>query len=187
MGTSPTDEPRILVVDDEESIPDLYEARLDDKYDVLKAYGGVEATKKIDDTVDVVTLDRRMPDLNGGEVLAQIRAGEYNCRVVMVTAVEPAADIVEMEFDDYLNKPVDKQTLVEAIEHQLTVREYSETFQELSQSSSKINALEEQKDRNELEKLQSYQDLKDKVENLRAQQDNLLEELDYFEAASARQ
>jgi DNA-binding response OmpR family regulator len=187
MGTSSTDEPRVLVVDDEEQIADLYQHRLDDTYDVLKAYDGTEAIEKVDETVDVVTLDRRMPDLNGGEVLAQIRANDYDCRVVMVTAVNPEADIVEMAFDDYLNKPVDKDTLVEAVEHQLTVREYSETFQELNQACSKINALKAEKASNELEDLQVYQDLKEKVENLRTQQDELLDELDYYEAASAWQ
>ena len=187
MGTSSTDEPRVLVVDDEEQIADLYQLRLEDTYDVLKAYGGTEAIEKVDETVDVVTLDRRMPDLNGAEVLAQIRATDYDCRVIMVTAVDPEADIVEMAFDDYINKPVDKDTLVEAVEHQLTVREYSQTFQELNQVCSKINALEGKKDQNELEDLQVYQDLKEKADNLRTQQDDLLDELDYFEAASARQ
>lgn len=187
MATSSTDEPRVLVVDDEEQIADLYQLRLEDTYDVLKAYGGTEAIEKVDETVDVVTLDRRMPDLNGGEVLAQIRATDYDCRVIMVTAVDPEADIVEMAFDDYINKPVDKDTLVEAVEHQLTVREYSQTFQELNQVCSKINALEGKKDQNELEDLQVYQNLKEKADNLRTQQDDLLDELDYFEAASARQ
>ncbi len=187
MATTSTGEPRLLVVDDEEPIADLYQHHLGDTYDVRKAYGGKEAIEKVDGTVDVVLLDRRMPDLSGDEVLTHIRANNFNCRVVMVTAVDPEADIVEMSFDDYLDKPVRKDTLIEAVEHQLTVREYGETYQELNQAVAKINALKEEKSTSELEEMQPYQDLKEKVDNLRNQQEELLEELDYFEAASAWQ
>ena len=65
MATSSTDEPRVLVVDDEAQIADLYQLRLEDTYEVLKAYDGTEAIAKADEPADVVTLDCRMPDING--------------------------------------------------------------------------------------------------------------------------
>jgi len=185
MATSSTDEPRVLIVDDEEPIADLYEHHLGDTYDVWVAYGGEEAIETVAETVDVVLLDRRMPDLSGDEVLRRIRAADFDCRVVMVTAVTPEADIVELPFDDYLNKPVDKDTLLDAVDHQLTVREYGETYQELNQACAKINALEAEKATNELEELPEYRELKDKVTRLRTEQEALLDELDYFEAATA--
>jgi|APHM01.1.fsa_nt_gi Response regulator containing CheY-like receiver, AAA-type ATPase, and DNA-binding domains len=185
MSTPSTDEPRVLIVDDEEPIADLYEHHLNDSYDVRKGYGGEEAIEKVDETVDVVLLDRRMPDLSGDEVLTRIRAKDFDCRVVMVTAVNPEADIVEMPFDDYLNKPVDKDTLLDAVAHQLTVRKYGETYQELNQACAKIDALEAEKATNELEEIPEYRKLKEKVDRLRTEQEELLEEIDYFEAATA--
>lgn len=185
MVTTSTDEPRVLIVDDEERLVDLYYHHLKDEYDVRKAYGGEQAVEKVDETVDVVLLDRRMPDLGGDEVLKRIRDNDYNCRVVMVTAVDPETDIVDMSFDDYLSKPVYKETLIEAVDHQLTVREYGETYNELNRACSKLNAFEAGKSASEVEDLPEYQELREKVDRLRTEQEDLLEELDYFEAASA--
>lgn len=185
MITKSTDEPRVLIVDDEEQITDLYCNHLKELYDVRKGYSGKEAIEKVDETVDVVLLDRRMPDVSGDEVLKRIRAKDFDCQVVLVTAVDPEADIVDMPFDDYLSKPVDDDDLIDAVEHQLTVREYSETYQELNRACSKLNALEAEKSIDGLERLHEYQELKEKIERLETDQEDLLEELDYYEAASA--
>ena len=75
-------------------------------HDVRTAYGGEEALEKADEDVDLVFLDRQMPDMSGDDVLERVRERGLDCRVVMVTAVDPDFDIVEMPFDDYLTKPV---------------------------------------------------------------------------------
>jgi len=59
----------------------------------------------IDETVDVVLLDRMMPGMSGQEVLAAIRERGLDCRVAMVTAVDADFDVIEMGFDEYLGKP----------------------------------------------------------------------------------
>ena len=65
----------VVVVEDEPDLADLYTAWLDDDYDVHAAYGGEEALELIDDlgAVDVVLLDRRMPEVSGDEVLSALR------------------------------------------------------------------------------------------------------------------
>lgn len=35
----------------------------------------------------------------------------------MVTAVEPTMDIVDLPFDDYIVKPVDRETLLDLLKH----------------------------------------------------------------------
>jgi len=60
----------------------------------------------MDDEVDAVLLDRRMPDVHGDEVLARLREEGCDCPVIMTTAVDPGMDILEMDFEDYLCKPV---------------------------------------------------------------------------------
>ncbi|MFB6176845.1 MAG: response regulator transcription factor, partial [Halobaculum sp.] len=93
--------PTVLVVDDEQQVADAYALRLQMEYDdVRKAYGGQEALDTVDETVDVVLLDRRMPDYSGGEVLEKMRERGLDCSVIMVTAVDPDFDIVSMPFDD---------------------------------------------------------------------------------------
>ncbi|TQQ79811.1 response regulator [Halonotius terrestris] len=183
MSQHSIDDPTVLVVDDEQDVADLYAFRLNDRYNIRKAYNGQEALDKVDDDVDVILLDRRMPGLTGDEVLKSVRESNHECRVIMVTAIDPDVDIVDMEFDDYLCKPIGKETLVEAIEHQLTAREYGDTVQELFSATSKIGVLEAEKSPEELEASEEYQQLKDRIEELRAQQNELIDELDDFEAA----
>jgi DNA-binding response OmpR family regulator len=183
MSTHSTEDPTVLIVDDEQDVADLYAFRLDDHYDVRTAYNGQDALVAVDDTVDVVLLDRRMPGLTGDEVLAKIRESNHECRVIMVTAIDPDVDIVDMEFDDYLCKPIGKETLIDAIDHQLTATAYGDIVQELFSATSKIGVLEAEKPPEELETSEEYQRLKDRVEELRAQQDDLIAELDDFEAA----
>lgn len=65
------DESTILVVD-EDDITDLYATWLEVFYDVRRSTKATRHLKKLDDEVDVVLLDRRMPGLSG-EVLEQIR------------------------------------------------------------------------------------------------------------------
>lgn len=132
----------ILVVDDRKDQLDLSEARLDDHYDVRTAQTGEKALERIDDDVDVVLLDRRMPGMSGGDVLDAIRERDLGCRVAMLTAVEPSDDIVDMPFDAYVTKPVTKDDLVDVVEDLYTRLELDDTLQEYYSVTSKIAALE---------------------------------------------
>ncbi|MFQ3477322.1 response regulator [Halonotius sp. F2-221B] len=183
MATTSTDAATILVVDDERDVADLYAFRLEEQYTVRTAYGGQEALEAFDSDIDVVLLDRRMPGLTGDEVLQRVREADADARVVMVTAIDPDVDIVDMNFDDYLCKPVGKETLLEAVAHQLTAREYGETVQELFRATSKVGVLEAEKSAEELDDSEEYQSLTQRIEELRAEQSDLIEELDDFEAA----
>lgn len=118
-------------MEDERDLCDLYAGWLDDAFDVRVAYNGEEALERVDEDVDAVLLDRRMPDRSGDDVLREIRERELECRVVMVTAVDPAFDIVDMGFDDYLTKPVTPDELRTAVDSVLVRRQYDTDVQEL--------------------------------------------------------
>jgi len=178
-----TSRPTVLVVDDNEGIADLYSSQIADTYTIRTAYGGTEAIELVDHAVDVILLDRRMPDLSGDDVLDRIREQGYDCRVIMVTAVDPDFDIIEMPFDDYLCKPVDKQTLLDAIDHQLTAKQYSETLDELYQAKSKLVLLEAEKTPEELDESSEYQQLEQQADASQTHAEQLISELDDFEAA----
>ena len=173
----------VLVVDDEPAITDLYATWLDDHHDVRTAEGGEAALAAVDETVDVLLLDRRMPDLAGDEVLARIRDRGLDCRVVMVTAVHPDFDIVDMAFDDYVTKPVGRTALLECVEA-VTVREtYDEKLREYFALASKKAALEVEKTPSELRKSERYRSLNRSVRTLEAEAESLLSGFeDNFEA-----
>ena len=131
--------PTVLAVDDEPDLAELYRVYLDDTYDVRVATGGEEALSMMDDSVDVVLLDRRMPDMSGHEVLDMIREKGYDARIAMLTAVEPDVDIVDMPFDDYKTKPVTREDLVALVEvllHRAAFDERSQRFFALASKRS---------------------------------------------------
>jgi len=59
------EQPVVLIAEDEQTIAEGYELWLSDQYEVRLTADGQEALDAVDDTVDVVLLDRMMPELSG--------------------------------------------------------------------------------------------------------------------------
>jgi DNA-binding response OmpR family regulator len=170
--------PLVLVVEDEPDLADLYATWLSVEYEVRTAYGGREAIELLDDVVDVILLDRRMPDLPGDEVLEVVRDRDLECRVAMVTAVEPDFDIIAMGFDDYLVKPVSKDDLRDTVDSLLLRDEYDDGIGELFSLASKKALLESEKGPEDLKANDEYQHLTDRISDLRTNLDTTLQSLD---------
>lgn len=132
----------VLIVDDQSNLVSLYAAWLAESYDVRSATSGEEALELIDDTVDIVFLDRRMPGMTGDELLEAIQDRGIDCPVAMITAVEPDTDIIDIPFDDYLVKPIDKNDLQSTVEILMQRREYDEKSQEFFALATKRRVIE---------------------------------------------
>jgi DNA-binding response OmpR family regulator len=168
-----TPDATVLAVDDEPDLAELYRVYLDPAYDVRIATGGEEALDAMDETVDVVLLDRRMPDMSGHDVLEAIRSEGYDARVAMLTAVEPDVDIVEMPFDDYKTKPVTKEDLLTLVEVLLHRAAFDERSQEFFALASKKAALEATGTTG----TEEYEELVDRMESVRVEVDDTLDHL----------
>ncbi len=181
-GTEPA---TVLVVDDEPDVADAYAAQLEAEFIVSTAYGGQEALDKIDDAVDVVLLDRRMPGISGDEVLEKIRERDLNIRVAMVTAVDPDFDIIEMPFDDYVIKPVSRDDLFETINRLLMCSEYEERLRRYYALTAKHATLIANKPESELAESEQFQQLEAELDDIRGSLDQTVEQFDDddFEAA----
>ncbi|NPA31050.1 MAG: response regulator transcription factor, partial [Chloroflexi bacterium] len=110
---------KILVVDDEKRIVHFIRLNLEhDGFEVLAAYNGTEALKRVrEDLPDLVLLDVMLPDMDGFEVLRLIREVS-DVPVIMVTAKGEEEDIVrglELGADDYITKPFSPRELVSRI------------------------------------------------------------------------
>jgi DNA-binding response OmpR family regulator len=171
------DTPTVLVVDDVRDLADLYAAWLDEEYQVRTAYGGEEAIEGLDRTVDVALIDRLMPAVSGDEVLEHVRREGFDCRVAMVTAVEPDFDIIEMGFDEYVVKPIRRDEILEAVESLLSRSTYDEQLREFYSLASKRAALQSQKSAEELEASDAYAELGDQLAEMRAELDRTTERL----------
>ncbi|HEU5360014.1 MAG TPA: response regulator, partial [Candidatus Deferrimicrobiaceae bacterium] len=79
---------KILVVDDEENIRELYRDELvEEGYKVELAEDGLAALRKFDTfRPDLVTLDVKMPGIDGLEVLRRIRQKSASIPVLLLTA-----------------------------------------------------------------------------------------------------
>lgn len=173
----------VLVVDDEAEVADVYALRLRNQYETETAYGGGAALDRLDDDVDVVLLDRRMPDIGGDEVLEEIRDRDISTRVIMITAVDPDFDIIEMPFDDYLCKPVEKTDLVAAIDQQLAARRYDDRLAEYMEVTSKLALLKGEKTAQTLDGNEGVESLERRADTLQAEMDDALSDFEDIDTA----
>ena len=171
------DRPVVLIVEDEPDLADLYAAWLGEHCAVETAYDGSRGLEAIDESIDIVLLDRRMPELSGDRMLDTIRERELDCRVAMVTAVEPDFDIVGMGFDDYLVKPVSREDLLSTVDQLLLRSQYDEMLQEFFALASKKALLDAEKSAVELRTSEEYARLEDRLAVLRAEVDEAIAEL----------
>jgi len=177
--------PAALVVDDEKEVADAYALRLRGQCTVETVYGGEAALEAVeDDTVDVVLLDRHMPGLSGDEVLTALRERGVDSRVIMVTAIDPGFDVLDMPFDDYLCKPVEREDVRAAVDQQCTILGY-ETLGEYFSLESKCSVIEAELPAEQRADHEEYQAAKARAETLEARARRLLEDpaelLDTFE------
>lgn len=159
MPEDPAAEVVVLVVEDERDLADLYTKWLESEYTPRTAYTGESALEQMDDQVDVVLLDRRLPGISGDEFLDEVRDAGYDCPVAMVSAVEPDVDIVEMGFDDYVVKPVEKQNLIDLVGDLAGLGAAPETVRDYLSLVAKRDVLESKLDAGELAESEQYASL----------------------------
>jgi DNA-binding response OmpR family regulator len=157
----------VLIVDDETPLADLYAAWLEDDYEVRTAYGGEEALVRIDEKVDVVLLDRLMSGISGEAVLAEIRRQGWGCQVALMTAVDPDLEIIDLEFDDYVVKPFDKDDLTEVVETLRKRTTLGDRIVRFCALRTKQAILEREVSENRRESSDEYAELRAEVEGAR--------------------
>jgi len=102
---------KILVVDDEIEICNIFYDFFTPKgYEVIKATSGKAALEKVkSENPNLVFLDIRMPEMDGLEVLKQIRQIDNAIAVIMVTVMndeETAKKAIKLGANDYVPKPL---------------------------------------------------------------------------------
>jgi two-component system, NtrC family, response regulator PilR len=120
--TTPT--PRILVVDDDRAVRTAIRVNLSKQgWDVSVAEDAEGALQLIAERpVDLVLTDVAMPGRSGMDLLAALRAGFPEVRVIVMTgygSVQDAVFAMKSGADDYIIKPVSKDELVLIIQRAL--------------------------------------------------------------------
>src|SRR3989304_460637 len=127
--------PRILVVDDDETIRTTMKAILQDEgYIVDLAATGKEAIQKTQEkSYNVALLDIRLPDMEGVELLKLMQDSVPRTRKIMVTgypSMQNAISALNKNADAYLLKPVDVEKLLNTVKEQLQAQENERKFSE---------------------------------------------------------
>ncbi|WP_254763258.1 response regulator [Natrinema marinum] len=153
-GTDPPETtPRhVLIVEDDEELAELLRVWVNDccggETTVTVAHSVADGTAALEScsTLDIALLDRRLPDGPGRELLDAVTA-RFDAITVMITAVAPEHDIITLPLNDYLVKPIDKETLVKQLS--LLVRLDAATALEPYTDARKASLLEYHLDRPE--------------------------------------
>jgi two-component system, OmpR family, response regulator len=113
----------ILVVDDEEYIRDLIKVLLESEgFVVVEAASGKEALASLrTQKPDVILVDYYMPEMNGKELVEQIRNDPQleDMKVVFLTVAQfgrqDLKDIKNLGVIDYIQKPFENQDLIQRL------------------------------------------------------------------------
>lgn len=139
----------ILIVDDEQDIVDLVKYNLQrEGYTIYTARNGKEALDQSEKKPSLILLDVMMPELNGIEVLKNLKKNPLtqSIPVVFLTAKGSEVDEIiglELGADDYITKPISIPKLIARIKNVLRKREiphpHGTTQEELSIGVITIN------------------------------------------------
>jgi DNA-binding NtrC family response regulator len=104
------EQPKILIVDDEPEFCRFVEDCLaSDGYDFTSANDGEAALGRVDEGIDAVLCDFKMPGMSGMELIERIHAMDADIPVIMVTAfgsIDHAVEAMRAGAYDYVTKPV---------------------------------------------------------------------------------
>jgi DNA-binding response OmpR family regulator len=174
--TDTNQDPRVLIVDDEKEVADAYALRLRGECRVDTAYGGQEAFSVIENRpVDILLLDRHMPDVSGDEVLARLDERGFEGRVVMVTAIDPEFDVLELPFDDYLCKPIDREDVRSVVDQQRQILAY-ETLGKYFGAKSTQTVLTAQTSPEQRENHEQFEAVRERATRLERRAQRLLDD-----------
>ncbi len=161
---------RILIVDDVELNRDLLRTILEEAYDIEEAENGKQALELLEDhwnKIDALLLDIYMPEMNGIEVLAQMREHNWINKIpVLIISGEHAVEIESQCFEqgvsDFIHKPFDTSLVRNRVKNVVELFGYK-------------NELEEKVERQTATLKSQYQMLHTQAAKLRESNDKIIE------------
>lgn len=135
----------ILCVEDDKTTQTLYDSLLEDiVQSVVFADDGQDGYEKfLDNNIDIIITECKMPLMNGLEMVEKIKSHDKNIPIILVSAVEEAEVLmraIDLGIKNFIKKPIIKTTLIETLEQtseHLMAKEFLE-----EQRKKKIDALE---------------------------------------------
>ncbi|MDD3342814.1 MAG: sigma-54 dependent transcriptional regulator [Sulfurospirillaceae bacterium] len=115
----------VVIVEDDINMRKSLEIALGEyqEFTISTYKSAIDALKKIDDSVDLIVTDINMPGMDGIEFIRKLD-GKYDIIVITGNAtLNRAIESVRLGVKDFLTKPFEIDTLVEAIKRHVKVRD----------------------------------------------------------------
>src|SRR5512139_978246 len=119
--------PKILIVDDDETVCNSLKEFLSDNYsDITLAFGGTDAVRLLaQENFDLILLDLLMPDMSGSEIMDFVNKEKLDVFVVVITghsSTESAVAALRKGAHDYLQKPFKLEDLLSTVRNALRTK-----------------------------------------------------------------
>jgi CheY-like chemotaxis protein len=138
-----SDNANILIVDDELGPRESLKMILNPSYNTLTAPNGNIALNLIKQyPVDLVTLDLKMPGMNGIEVLKEIQKLNPDIEIIVITGygtLKTAIECIRLGVFDYINKPFNVPDVISVINKSLTKRKFNSRLKVLFNDIDQIS------------------------------------------------
>jgi two-component system sensor histidine kinase/response regulator len=178
--TSPTDKPKILIVDDTPTNLSILEEILEDDYFIYAAQSGTQALSIAEEFMpDLILLDVNMPGLDGFETCHKLKSREdmRNLPVIFITARAEPEDVIQGFKEggvDYITKPFNHSEVLARVQTHLKVQQLirqlglkNDQLKDLNELKNKFLGMASHDMRNYLSAIKGYsQILKDDKEEL---------------------
>lgn len=111
---------KVLLVDDEKEFVDLLGERMSSRGMEVKSTTSAKDALKISEaqSFDAIVLDLMMPEMDGLEVLKNLKATRPELQVILLTGhgtIEKGVEAMRLGAMDFVEKPADLDTLTEKI------------------------------------------------------------------------
>lgn len=172
------DDPIVLLLKRDPDLSERYAAWLGDDYTVRVAESGEAARRQFDDAVDVVLLERDLPDTAGEDLLGRLKASGVECGFAMLTETEPDAELLRLDVDEYVTEPIERAELRALVDRLVERAAVEGAMEEYLSALSKKRALEADLDEEGRESDPRYRSLSSELLARRRQIESLLTGLD---------
>jgi len=136
-------ENHVLIVDDEKSNLEILIRILSPEYTVYMTKSGSSAIEMANKYLpDVILLDILMPDMDGYEVLAELKKSDKTCNipVIFITGLDSVQDEekgLEMGAADFIHKPFSARIVQSRVRNQMQLVNYVHELVELRRELEK--------------------------------------------------
>ncbi len=131
--------PTVLVADGDRRLTEMYGRWLDASYIAVRAHNDEEFEARFGDEIDVVLVAESVPGIAPERIAERVRP---TAQVVLVVEERPGFDILAVECDGVVRKPLVREQLRSVLEEQLSRRGASEAVREYGTLAAKRSLLE---------------------------------------------